>query len=453
MGYRNINLFQPSRIFPAYAKCAADRSHLGSCLLRLSRARKLRAKKTQHPPRSWRLGYGGKYSLANAFKFVRIILGLCFLLFSSIGQAAFWSSSQAEPGRISLLLPIRGAYADSAKAIRDGFIAAYYQSLAQDPNAPTIRIVDTGEGDIATLYQQAIVQGAQVIVGPLNKDEGSRLVQTTKLTVPTLVLNTLPGQQPIANLYQLSLSPEDEARQVAAKAWLDGNRKVAILAPDSAWGKRLTQSLLQEWQKLGGKAVGLMFYNSPEQFSSQVAQLLHVDQSELRAKSLQKQLQQPKLRAIPYRRQDIDAFFLVAKPDTARQLRPLLNFYFAGSIPVYATSHVYSGFPNPSQDQDLNGVIFCAIPWEISPESLSPDLQSVLQEVQKNWPQALQTQSQFFALGADSYHLARQILASTAPAAETQGATGKLVLQSNSVWFRELPWARMDQGQPKLLEK
>ncbi len=102
----------------------------------------------------------------------------------SAGQAGFWSSAPPAPGRIALLLPLRGVYAESGQAIRDGFLAVYYQSLADDAAAPTIRIVDTGSGDIVSLYHQAIAQGANVVVGPLSKEEGMQLVQAGSSASP-----------------------------------------------------------------------------------------------------------------------------------------------------------------------------------------------------------------------------------------------------------------------------
>ncbi len=154
------------------------------------------------------------------------------------------------------------------------------------------------------------------------------------------------------------------------------------------------------------------------------------------------------MRTIPYRRQDIDMIFIAAKPEIARELRPLINFYYAANIPVYATSHLYSGTPDPQLDQDLNGVIFCAIPWELAPQTLSPDDSGFYKSAQKSWPLATQKQPQFFALGADSYRLARQISAGKLMP-ETDGATGKLILQANKVWFRQLTWAQIINGRPQ----
>ncbi len=358
--------------------------------------------------------------------------------------------SYAAPTRITLLLPLHGNYAESSQAIRDGFITAYYQSLSQDASPPTIRIINTSNADIVTLYRQAIDQGANVIVGPLSKDDGLQLVQAGPLSVPTLILNNLPLTQNVSNLYQLSLSPEDEVIQVAAKARKAGRKNAAIIVPSSPWGQRVAQVFLTQWQAQGGKVIGEMFYESPEKLAGQIAQLMHVDESEKRVKLLQQQLH-TKIRSFPYRRQDVDMVFLVAKPEIARELRPLLDFYYADKIPVYATSHLYAGSLNPQLDKDLNGVLFCAIPWEIAPQTLSPGLQAIWDNAQKFWPQTMRIQPQFFALGVDSYRLARQMLTGVT-ITEVEGVTGHLTLQANKIWYRQLPWAEMVEGQPQLLD-
>ncbi len=360
--------------------------------------------------------------------------------------AAFWNSTPKST-RMALLLPLQGPYSNSAQAIRDGFIAAYYQYLPQDANPPTIRIIDTSHGDIAEIYRQAVNQGANVIIGPLNKEAGLQLVQAGVINTPTILLNNLSGVTSNDYLYQLGLSPEDEAIQAADKAWQEGYKKALIAAPANSWGQRVSQTFLDRWQSLGGKIVGELFFDNPKLLAVQLAQIMHVDLSEQRAKELRRNLNASKIRTIPYRRQDIDMIFLAAQPELAREFRPLLGFYYASHIPVYATSQIYGGYPNPQYDQDLNGIYFCAIPWEITPKSMPADLQSILTNVQKTWPQASREQAPFFALGADSYFLARQLLQGKV-SDTVEAATGKLILQSNKVWRRQLPWAQIVQGVP-----
>jgi uncharacterized protein len=378
----------------------------------------------------------------------QILLILC--CFVSNTQPAFSADTATEPQRIALLLPLQGVYGESAQAIRDGFLAAFYQSLSYDNTPPTIQIIDTSGGDVVSLYQQAITQKTNIVVGPLNKEEGLQLVQAGSLSIPTLMLNTLPLPENINNLYQLALSPEGEAKQVADKAYQDGKRTVVIVAPDSDWGKRVAQTFLSEWTRVGGRVAGQAYYGQSNQLSNQISALLHVDQSEQRSKDLKKILNQTKMRTIPYRRQDFDVVFLAANPEFARQIRPLLNFYYASNIPVYATSHIYSGTPNPQLDQDLNGIQFCSMPWLVDQANLPTIIQAAFRSVQFNFPQRLQKQPQFFALGVDSYYLALQIL-SHRVLTESQGATGILKFQSDREWLRELVWAQMVNGNPMVI--
>lgn len=380
-------------------------------------------------------------------KLFLLISGFCLALLLPLVCFA----SAAPPRQIAVLLPLHGANAEAGEAIRDGMIAAYYQSLGQDLHPPVLRLIDTSDGDVVTLYRRTVEQGADIIVGPLNKNEGAQLAETGALPVPTLLLNTIPLTQIVPNLYQFSLSPEDEAWQVAAKAQQDHRQSALLIVPASRWGQRVTQSFLTAWLAADKKVVGEMYYDDPADLSAEVAQLLHLDQSEKRFKALQHLLHEPKMRLIAYRRQDADMIFLVAKPELAREVRPLLKFYYAAKIPVYATSHIYSGTPDPKYDQDLDGVIFCAMPWEIAPEALSPDLQAIRRDIEKAWPRASRQAPQLFAFGVDSYRLARKLNGNLPTT--SQGATGTLILQSNKVWARELLWAQMVNGEPKLLSQ
>ncbi len=55
--------------------------------------------------------------------------------------------------------------------------------------------------------------------------------------------------------------------------------------------------------------------------------------------------------------------FMLATPRQARLINPQLSFYRASRLPVYATSQVYTGYPDSSLDTDLNNVAFCDMPW------------------------------------------------------------------------------------------
>ena len=148
-----------------------------------------------------------------------------------------------------------------------------------------------------------------------------------------------------------------------------------------------------------------------------------------------------KIQATPQRRQDADMVFLVASPRLARQIRPLLKFYYANDLPVYATAYVYSGTPNPLRDRDLDGIIFCDVPWLFANSPARQQMQSL-------WPSTQNNQIRFYALGMDAYNITNRLPQVTG----MRGATGTLYMNDHGVILRELQWATFKNGKPKPLK-
>jgi outer membrane PBP1 activator LpoA protein len=61
--------------------------------------------------------------------------------------------------------------------------------------------------------------------------------------------------------------------------------------------------------------------------------------------------------------------FLAAGVTQGRSIRPQLRFNYAGDIPVYASSRIFSGRPDRTADQDLNGVRFPTTPLQLEADS------------------------------------------------------------------------------------
>ena len=144
----------------------------------------------------------------------------------------------------------------------------------------------------------------------------------------------------------------------------------------------------------------------------------------------------------PSRRQDIDFVFLAATPQQARQIKPTLAFQYAGDLPVYATSHLYTGTNNPTQDQDLNGIRFCETPWLLNPSD------PTRQQVAAQWPQANGSMGRLYAMGVDAYRLAPRLPELKAvPSLQIDGLTGTLSLNPTQRIERQLQWAEFRNGQ------
>ena len=86
----------------------------------------------------------------------------------------------------------------------------------------------------------------------MKKESIDKLAEQHDLPVPTLALNYISSEiTPPQNLYQFGLSPEEEARQVAERTWLDGHVNAAVLTPIGPWGDRVYQAVKQRREEIG----------------------------------------------------------------------------------------------------------------------------------------------------------------------------------------------------------
>ncbi len=351
---------------------------------------------------------------------------------------------------IALLLPMTGNYERAAQAVRDGFLASFY--AAETPEIkPTIRIYNTA-GDvnnILEIYQQAKDDGANVIIGPLRKEAVEMLAHGTDHSIPTLALNQIENSDFYSNnFYQFPLSPEAEAQQIAQKAWQEGLNHAAIIAPDSKWGGRVTEAFRIKWEELGGRVTSEAIYNAKKNdFSTPIKFLLAIDKSNARKKELSKIIRTP-LTFEPRRRQDIDFIFMAAFPRQARLIPPQLSFHHASELPIYTTSHSFSGHVNRKKDRDLNRVIVGDMPWTININQ-NDDIKL---NIQRLWPNETIKFNRLYALGADSYNILFYLNWLRANSnSHIQGATGELSMSETNLVMRQLSWAKFRNGGPVML--
>jgi len=353
------------------------------------------------------------------------------------------------PNSIALMLPLTGPYEKPATALRDGFLAAHYNRKNQAYN-PEIHIYDVGAetSDVTGVYAQAVNDGAEFVVGPLSKETVNEFIDDTRITVPALTLNYSEDPETVVeNLYQFGLAPEDEARQLAERAWLDGHNRALAILPEGEWGERLFQTFAESWKQLGGTILERQFYPSEQNdFSPQIRSALNLNESDERHKSLEKVLRE-KLKFEPRRRQDVDLIFMAAFPRQARLLRPQLKFHYAGNIPIYSTSHIFSGKRDQRVDRDMDDIIFGDIPWVLHISSATPSLQK---KVNRLWPEESEQYTRFFALGIDAYDLIPHLDHLKAYSYERyNGETGILSINEYNRISRQISWARFRNGIPQ----
>lgn len=346
-----------------------------------------------------------------------------------------------KPQHIALLLPMSTT---AGTIVRDAFMSAYFNLQEIGGQVPAVKIYDTNGGtDIRSLHLQARQEGAQLIIGPLLKQDVALLQKEADLGVPTLALNNVEGQTPRSPLlFQFALSPETEARQLANKAWQDGHRRVAVLSPQDEAGNdfyaRKRESFLAEWQRLGGQLVALDIYK--DNYTSTIASMLLLTASEQRMNDLQELIGKP-IQFVQHRRQDIDFIYLVAQPAPARQIVPSLAYLYAAEIPIYASQDVYSGLSRPVEDKDINGVTFGDSPWLLHEED------SGITQTRDLFPMNTAQNMRLQAFGMDAFTLyPRLLLLENSSTTKIPGATGMLMLGPNNNIDRELIWVVIRNG-------
>jgi len=347
------------------------------------------------------------------------------------------------PQQVALLLPQTGPLAKAGKAIRDGFIAAYYQAQSQGSSVPTLKVYDANQG-LLTNYQQAVDEGAELIIGPLGREQVSQLSALEQLPVPTLAVNYSEASEPARNLYQFGLSAEDEARQVAQRAWVEGHRTAMILTTNASWGTRSAIAFTQAWEQLGGTVVNTSEFRGNGDYSNVVKNALYIEDSQQRSRQL-RQLFGEGFEYEPRRRQDVDMIFLVARPSDARQINPTLAFHYAGALPVYGSSHIYSGAEDRKSDRDLNDVMFSTLPWVFKHDS--PEKQAMNQS-SKPAP----SYQRLYALGVDCFQLYPRLKQlRDVPQTRFYGVTGSLNMNQQRRIEREQVWAVIRGGRARLM--
>lgn len=330
-----------------------------------------------------------------------------------------------EVRHIAVFLPESGPLSSVADSIRTGMRAQHLHSVERSGGL-RLTFLDSQHGNLEALYAEAQSIGAQVVIGPLAKDLVTELEGHDSVPLPTLALNYGDNPSNRANrLFQYGLSAEDEARQVARRGREDGHRSSALLVPSNEWGNRVGRAFTEAWSANGGSITNSVAYN-PQGAATESAR-----------------------QAVSGGRPDM--LFLLALPSYARQVPPNLDYIGASDLPIYATSHLYEGRPQPLLDHDLDDVTFVDIPWQI-PDAAVGGVEALpyLDSYQELQPEADPSTFRLTAMGVDAYELARRLpQLQLLPESEYHGATGRLVAGPDGRVQRWLPWARFERGVPR----
>lgn len=333
---------------------------------------------------------------------------------------------EGTPRNVALLLPLSGNYAGAGKSILNGFRNAANDSFVGNVNYKVYDSADLSHS-LGAIANQAILDGAELIIGPLQKSVISNLLSVGDIGVPILALNTLPeGALGLDGLFQFGLSPENEAAEVASRAIRDGKYRAVVLASQDAIGERTANAFMRAFEREGGRVVAYdTFIPKSNTISSVMKRLLRAESSNPLWEDVRKGTER-----VSNDEQHIDMIFFTASPRDARIVRPIVQLHRAFDLPVYSSARVYSQ-PDPIMDKDLDGLTFCDMPSRLAGN------------LSKN---------RLASLGADAYMLVNQLHNLTlSPGSGILGETGTLSVRADGQIWRNLDCAVFHRGQPQIL--
>jgi outer membrane PBP1 activator LpoA protein len=338
---------------------------------------------------------------------------------------------------VVVALPKSGKYAKGAATIMTGIKLA----AKNTNNNLQVSYIDSAIHNSATaILAQAQLLNADAIIGPLDRDIVSQFAQMPALPLPILALNsTVIGN---SNLYQFSLSNDDEVRDAAHRAYKDGKRSMLALVPKGEQGQLAANIFTDTFSSLGGRVLTTAIYDTNEgNVTSAIAGMLQLNQARIRG--LQRKVKTAHLRSAIRRmtRKDADGIFLFANKRDAYQIGPSLLYFYADNLPLYSTSKIHSGKVNPTKDIDLNGMMFGDLPWVLLPSSNK----NTLARSVRNTDTRL---GRLYAFGIDAFNLAPKLYTlATQPQSTLSGETGVLSISADNMVEKTLSWAKFSDGE------
>jgi outer membrane PBP1 activator LpoA protein len=348
------------------------------------------------------------------------------------------------PSQVALLLPGDGNYAAASTSIRQGFFAAYLDAGRNHAPRPSVRVYDskgTADGAIKA-YQQAVSDGARLVVGPLTRAEVAAVFGQGQLPVPVLALNHPDDRQlPSGDASEFGLLPETEGAQAADHMIERGLRKAYVMITDDDFAQRAAGAFKAELAARGGELAGsVVLPTGTSSYAAAIAGQHFPTSATATPPAAASSADAP---AAPVSSDTGDTgIFISMRPLQARLLIPQLRIAQV-TLPVVATSHVYEGSDDAAANRDLEGVEFCDAPWLFDAQPGLPNHDDLAARL----PSASGGAARLFAFGMDAWSLVPYLDWLRAhPGSYVPGASGQLTADQFGRVRRVLIWAKFQDG-------
>lgn len=341
----------------------------------------------------------------------------------SASSAGFEELPQAEfdgyrpPLRLAALLPLSGPAAVAGKSVRDGLLAGYY---GENRRRPELRFYDTAaSGGVVAAFRRAHEDGAQMLVGPLIRDDVDAIFNLPELDLPMVALNRGSAPPPPGST-AFALAPEDEGTAAAERLLNRGQRRVLVVTQSDDAARRALGAFRERLVAGGGEIIGEVAVSegNPDFVPA---------------------LQRGMGGSRP------DALFLTLKAAPARLLSSQMDLAGLLGVPRVGTSLILSG-ANLRMDTELDGIEYPELPWLLGLRGSTPDPDTI----GRTLPTTQGGGARLFAFGMDAWKLVAQLDQLTRdPAAVVRGNTGELQIDGFGTIVRRPAWAVFSGGRSR----
>lgn len=343
------------------------------------------------------------------------------------------------PVTIAMLMPSDvSPFLSAARIVANGLLTASRVSGRQD----NILLIEAPDSvTVQELIDTAVFSGADVVVGPLQKDQVELLAKEKSLPIPIVTLNytTAPDEEVSSNMLMLSVATDLEAEYIARQAVkaLPSETsaglppKILILTADKPWEKRLSEAYMKVLNLSGvqyevftvtmDNLQELQDKCRPELSEEERLKFNHMAATADNDKAL-KEIREAQRARTAVAEPPYHSVLLALDARDAGLVRSRLPL----RTTVWATSTTNPGDPKTSSSAsalafDLNRVVFAECPF-----ILRYDSESFAAKFQAPLPYSMPAK-RLFALGLDAYQVAED-WARGKKSFEIDGETGRLTV-------------------------
>jgi ABC-type branched-subunit amino acid transport system substrate-binding protein len=170
--------------------------------------------------------------------------------------------------KVAILLPLTGSNAALGQAMLNAAQQAVF-----DANVGTFELMprDTGDGEAAaaTAARDAIVSGAQLLIGPLFAANVPAVHQVAAASGVSILTLSTDASLAGPDVYVMGFTPDAQVVRVVAYAVAHGAHQFGALVPDNAYGLLVTDALQSAVARAGGTLIAAETY-SPEKHDSEL---------------------------------------------------------------------------------------------------------------------------------------------------------------------------------------